>query len=101
MSGLERAPVDQTKPRTAPSRGAWFRLGLFRALLLMPNFILLTVLLLGWQFASKVWIPSIDPHMAVLMPAPSTIAVTAAGMIVSGELFYHLMASLKREGVAS
>ena len=38
--------------------------------------------------------------MAVLMPAPSTIAVTAAGMIVSGELFYHLMASLKREAVA-
>ena len=34
------------------------------------------------------------------MPAPSTIAVTAAGMIASGELFYHLMASLKREAVA-
>jgi ABC-type nitrate/sulfonate/bicarbonate transport system permease component len=100
MNRLETAPVEQTKLRTAPSRGAWFRLRLFRTLGLLPNFILLIVLLLGWQFASKVWIPSIDPHMAVLMPAPSTIAITAAGMIVSGELFYHLMASLKREAVA-
>jgi ABC-type nitrate/sulfonate/bicarbonate transport system permease component len=100
MNRLETAPVEQTKRRIAPSRGAWFRLRLFRTLGLLPNFVLLIVLLLGWQFASKVWIPSIDPHMAVLMPAPSTIAVTAAGMIVSGELFYHLMASLKREAVA-
>jgi NitT/TauT family transport system permease protein/taurine transport system permease protein len=100
MSGLETTPVEQAKPRPAPSRGAWLRLRLFRALLLLPNFTLLIVLLLGWQFASKVWILSIDPHMAVLMPAPSTIAATAAGMIASGELFYHLMASLKREAVA-
>jgi ABC-type nitrate/sulfonate/bicarbonate transport system permease component len=100
MNRLETAPVEQKKLRAAPSRGAWFRLRLFRTLGLLPNFILLIVLLLGWQFASKIWIPSIDPHMAVLMPAPSTIAVTAAGMILSGELFYHLMASLKREAVA-
>jgi NitT/TauT family transport system permease protein/taurine transport system permease protein len=100
MSGLEIAPVERTKLRTAQSLSTWFGLRLFRTLLVLPNFILLAVLLLAWQFASKVWIPSIDPHMAVLMPAPSTIAVTAAGMIVSGELFYHLMASLKREAVA-
>jgi NitT/TauT family transport system permease protein/taurine transport system permease protein len=100
MSGLETAPVERTELRTAQSLSTWFRLRLFRTLLVLPNFILLAVLLLAWQFASKVWIPSIDPHMAVLMPAPSTIAVTAAGMIVSGELFYHLMASLKREAVA-
>ena len=100
MSGLETAPVEKTEPRVAPSLGKWFRQRLLRILFVLPNFILLIVLLALWQFASKVWIPSIDPYMAVLMPAPSTIAVTAAGMIVSGELFYHLMASLKREAVA-
>ena len=100
MSGLETAPVEKTEPGVAPSFGKWFRQQLLRTLLLLPNFILLIVLLALWQFASKVWIPSIDPYMAVLMPAPTTIAVTAAGMIVSGELFYHLMASLKREAVA-
>ncbi|THD68690.1 MAG: ABC transporter permease [Bradyrhizobium sp.] len=100
MSGLETAPVEKTEPGVVPSFGKWFRQQLLRILLLLPNFILLIVLLAVWQFASKVWIPSIDPYMAVLMPAPTTIAVTAAGMIVSGELFYHLMASLKREAVA-
>jgi NitT/TauT family transport system permease protein/taurine transport system permease protein len=87
-------------PRAAPSAATRLRLRLFRALASLPNLILLAVLILLWQFASKIWIPSIDPHMAVLMPAPSTIAVTAAGMIASGELFYHLFASLKREAVA-
>jgi ABC-type nitrate/sulfonate/bicarbonate transport system permease component len=100
MSGLEIAPVEKTEPRVAPSFGKWFRQRLLRTLFVLPNFILLIVLLVAWQFASKVWLPSIDPHMAVLMPAPTTIAVTAAGMIVSGELFYHLMASLKREAMA-
>jgi len=76
--------------------GAW-ALSMVAAL---PNLALLAILILAWQFASKVWIPSIDPHMAVLMPAPSEIAVTAAGMIVSGELFYHLLDSLRREAVA-
>lgn len=66
----------------------------------LPNLTLLAVLILAWQFASKVWIPSIDPHMAVLMPAPTTIAKTAAGMIASGELFSHLLDSLRREAVA-
>jgi ABC-type nitrate/sulfonate/bicarbonate transport system permease component len=73
---------------------------LFRALMALPNFILLAVLLVVWQIASKVWLPSIDPYMAVLMPAPSSIVVTAAGMIASGELFYNLAASLKREAMA-
>jgi ABC-type nitrate/sulfonate/bicarbonate transport system permease component len=100
MSGLETAPVEKTEPRAAPSPGKWFRQRLLRTLFVLPNFILLIVLLALWQFASKVWLPSIDPYMAVLMPAPTTIAVTAAGMIVSGELFYHLIASLKREAVA-
>src|SRR5207237_3869826 len=51
-------------------------------------------------FTSSVWLPRIDPQMAVLMPAPTTIVVTAAAMIMSGELFYHLAASLKREATA-
>ena len=38
--------------------------------------------------------------MAVLMPAPTTIARTAAGLVASGELFFHLVASLKREAWA-
>jgi ABC-type nitrate/sulfonate/bicarbonate transport system permease component len=66
----------------------------------LPNLTLLTVLILLWQFASTVWLPSIDPHMAVLMPAPTTIARTATAMIASGELFFHLFASLKREAAA-
>src|SRR5258708_4965447 len=87
-------------PRAARSPANWGRLRLLGALLVFPNFITLIVLLIVWQFTSKVWLPRIDPHMAVLMPAPSTIAVTAAGMIASGELLFHLMASLKREAVA-
>jgi ABC-type nitrate/sulfonate/bicarbonate transport system permease component len=104
---LRAAPVsgpvagsDGIPPRAAASRGSRWRLRLLRTLLMLPNFITLFVVLIAWQFASKVWLPRIDPQMAVLMPAPSTIAVTAAGMIVSGELFHHLMASLKREAVA-
>jgi NitT/TauT family transport system permease protein/taurine transport system permease protein len=106
MSGSETMPppTDTAKvpptARAAPSLGIRLRIRLFRVLSALPNFIFLAVVILAWQFASKVWIPSIDPHMAVLMPAPTTIAATAAGMIVSGELFFHLMASLKREAFA-
>ena len=71
-----------------------------RLLAFLPNLILLLVLILAWQFASTVWLPSIDPHMVVLMPAPTTIARTAAGLVASGELFFHLVASLKREASA-
>jgi ABC-type nitrate/sulfonate/bicarbonate transport system permease component len=38
--------------------------------------------------------------MAVLMPAPTSIAKTAAAMIASGELLYNLLASLRREAIA-
>jgi ABC-type nitrate/sulfonate/bicarbonate transport system permease component len=99
-AGGSVAGSDGIPPRGAVSRGSWWRLRLLRTLLMLPNFITLFVVLIAWQFASKVWLPRIDPQMAVLMPAPSTIAVTAAGMIASGELFHHLMASLKREAVA-
>jgi ABC-type nitrate/sulfonate/bicarbonate transport system permease component len=79
---------------------AWVRLRLFRIVAYLPNLAFLVFLIFVWQFASTVWLPRIDPHMAVLMPAPSTIAKTAAGMVASGELFYHLFASLRREAAA-
>jgi ABC-type nitrate/sulfonate/bicarbonate transport system permease component len=94
------SPTNNAAPRVAASPGGWLRLRLLRALTALPNFILLAVLLVVWQIISKIWLPSIDPYMAVLMPAPSTIVVTAAGMIASGELFYNLAASLKREAMA-
>jgi ABC-type nitrate/sulfonate/bicarbonate transport system permease component len=56
--------------------------------------------LLLWQFVSAVWLPRSDPHLAVLMPAPSLIAVTAWRLVVTGELVHHLLASLQRELVA-
>jgi ABC-type nitrate/sulfonate/bicarbonate transport system permease component len=93
------APPVAIEHGAVPPRNRW-RLRLLAVLSVLPNFATLVVLLMVWQFASKVWLPRIDPQMAVLMPAPSTIAVTAAGMIASGELFYHLIASLKREAVA-
>ena len=99
INALDPTPAEATL-RATPAPGSWWWRRLLRMLFALPNFITLFVLLIAWQFASKVWLPRIDPQMAVLMPAPSTIAVTAAGMIASGELFHHLMASLKREAVA-
>lgn len=101
MSEIE-IPAQNGRTKSAPVQRAAVPLGvrLLRLLSALPNFGLLIFLILAWQFASKVWLPSIDPYMAVLMPAPTSIAVTAAGMIASGELFFHLMASLKREAVA-
>ena len=102
INGPERsAPIDDAQappasPAAAPL-GARLRMWLFGAVLALPNLIFLAVVILFWQFISKVWLPRIDPQMSVLMPAPTTIAVTAAGMIASGELFYHMIASLKRE----
>jgi ABC-type nitrate/sulfonate/bicarbonate transport system permease component len=101
MQSNRVVPVSERKAASAvPSFIIRIRARVFRVLALLPNFIFLGVVILAWQFASKVWIPSIDPYMAVLMPAPTTIAVTAAGMIASGELFFHMIASLKREAVA-
>jgi ABC-type nitrate/sulfonate/bicarbonate transport system permease component len=85
-------PSQPANVRTRPRMGRFFAF--------LPNLTLLVFVILAWQFASTVWLPSIDPHMAVLMPAPTTIAFTAAGMISSGELFFHLLASLKREASA-
>ena len=102
INGPERsAPIDDAQappasPVAAPL-GVRLRMWLFGAVSALPNLIFLAVVILFWQFISKVWLPRIDPQMSVLMPAPTTIAVTAAGMIASGELFYHMIASLKRE----
>jgi ABC-type nitrate/sulfonate/bicarbonate transport system permease component len=93
VGGSEMVPA-------ASAVAAWGRLRLFRIVAYLPNLAFLVFLIFVWQFASTVWLPRIDPHMAVLMPAPSTIAKTAAGMIASGELFYHLLASLRREAAA-
>jgi ABC-type nitrate/sulfonate/bicarbonate transport system permease component len=84
----------------ASATGTGIRLRLFRVFGYLPNLAFLAFLILAWQFASTVWLPRIDPHMAVLMPAPTSIAQTAAAMIASGELLYNLLASLRREATA-
>jgi ABC-type nitrate/sulfonate/bicarbonate transport system permease component len=71
-----------------------------RTLAPVRHLALLAVLLAGWQYASNVVLPSIDPQMAILLPAPSTLIVTAGTLIASGELPRHLLASLQREAVA-
>ena len=89
-----RAPPVSSATRTG------IRLRLFRVFSYLPNLAFLVFLILAWQFASTVWLPRIDPHMAVLMPAPTSIAKTAAAMIASGELLFNLLASLQREVTA-
>lgn len=66
----------------------------------LPRLTTLLVLVIAWQLVSAVWLPSIDPYLATLMPAPVQIMRTAAVMILSGELGYHVLASLKREAIA-
>jgi len=92
--GRSRAPPVSSATRTG------IRLRLFRVFSYLPNLAFLVFLILAWQFASTVWLPRIDPHMAVLMPAPTSIAKTAAAMIASGELLFNLLASLQREVTA-
>jgi ABC-type nitrate/sulfonate/bicarbonate transport system permease component len=66
----------------------------------MPSLATLAFLVVLWQAVSTIWLPRVDPHLALLMPPPTTIAITAASLIGSGELLYHLLASLRREGMA-
>lgn len=61
------------------------------------NLALLAALLAGWQLASSVVLPRIDPQIGVLLPGPAMVAATLAGQLASGELALHLAASLKRE----
>ncbi len=100
-SGSNAAPADNaSSTRAVQSLTVRIRMRAMGAVAVLPNLILLGVVILLWQLASKVWLPRVDPHMAVLMPAPTTIVVTAAGMISSGELFHHLLDSIRREAVA-
>ena len=101
MQSEDVASVGSSKTAPVTSvAGSGARLRLFRVFGYLPNLAFLTFLILAWQFTSTVWLPRIDPHMAVLMPAPTNIAKTAAAMIVSGELLYNLLASLRREVTA-
>jgi ABC-type nitrate/sulfonate/bicarbonate transport system permease component len=58
---------------------------------------LMIVLLLAWQYVST---RVLDKTTAVLLPAPSQIAVGAWELLSSGELIRHAIDSLKREAVA-
>jgi NitT/TauT family transport system permease protein/taurine transport system permease protein len=64
------------------------------------GFALLAATLGAWEVTSRLILPAFDPQAAVLMPAPTTVAVTAGRLIASGELPEHLLASLRREAGA-
>lgn len=110
MQSMRKRPLPPTlspqagRGSTLPSRprsgGLRLGFGIMNTIKFIPNLTLLAVLIGFWQFASTVWLPRIDPHMAVLMPAPTLIARTGTAMIASGELFYHLVDSLRREAMA-
>jgi ABC-type nitrate/sulfonate/bicarbonate transport system permease component len=100
MQNEDVASVGRSEAAPVASVAGTIRLRLFRVVGYLPNLAFLAFLILAWQFASTVWLPRIDPHMAVLMPAPTSIAKTAAAMIASGELLYNLLASLRREATA-
>jgi len=63
----------------------------------LKNLGLLAVVLLLWQLASTYLL---DKTTAVLLPPPSAIGRAAWDMIQSGDLFTHLLDSLRREFVA-
>ncbi|RXF72790.1 ABC transporter permease [Hansschlegelia zhihuaiae] len=73
---------------------------LLRALFRLPNLAALVGLILLWEFVASVWLPRSDPYLATLMPPPTQVFTTAVELIRSGELGFHLLASLKREAVA-
>lgn len=104
MSGRERLSASGPGPRQSaakPRSGLRLAGGALIGLLsFLPNLTTLLAAILLWQWASTVWLPAVDPQMAVLMPAPGRIAETAAGMLGTGELPYHLGMSLAREGMA-
>jgi ABC-type nitrate/sulfonate/bicarbonate transport system permease component len=84
----------------APPRPARVSKPRWPGLSYLPRFTTLAVVVGAWQLGSTVWLPSIDPYLATLMPAPLQIVRTGATMVTSGELGYHVLASLKREGIA-
>ena len=53
-----------------------------------------------WQVVSSVVLPRLDANLVTLMPPPTAVLAAAWELILSGELFKHFWASLKREVVA-
>lgn len=84
----------------AASDAAPFRRSAAWAWRYLRPFALLTLLIAAWELICRYWLPGIDSQLAILLPAPSVIAVTAMRMTASGELPGHLAASLRREAVA-
>jgi len=66
----------------------------------LKPFTLLAVLIVAWELICTLWLPTLDPQIAILLPSPSVLLVTTGKMIASGELPHHLADSLKREAVA-
>jgi ABC-type nitrate/sulfonate/bicarbonate transport system permease component len=66
----------------------------------ISNLFTLVFLIGVWQLISAVWLPRVDPYMAVLMPAPTTVFRSGIELIRSGDLEYHALASLRREAIA-
>lgn len=88
-AGLGASPPAETALRLGSAI-----LGIFK------NLSFLIVLLVVWEIVSTMWLPRIDRHLAILMPAPSSIVKAAGELLASGELIRHLLASVKREAVA-
>jgi ABC-type nitrate/sulfonate/bicarbonate transport system permease component len=53
-----------------------------------------------WQLISVVVLPRLDANLVTLMPPPTAVLAAAWELILSGDLFKHFWASLKREVVA-
>ena len=53
-----------------------------------------------WQLISTVVLPRLDANLVTLMPPPTAVLAAAWELILSGDLFKHFWASLKREVVA-
>lgn len=62
--------------------------------------VLLASLIVLWQMVCLLWLPRLDPQIAILLPSPVQLASTAGKLIATGELPHHLADSLRREAVA-
>lgn len=61
---------------------------------------LLGFLVIAWEAMCRFWLVRLDPQIAILLPSPSVLALTATKMTLSGELPHHLFDSLRREAIA-
>lgn len=97
-SGME--PAEAALATRNASTKRVFRNRVLWTIARISNLAALAVLVIVWQIVSAVWLPRIDPYMAVLMPPPTIVFRSAVELISSGDLTYHTLASLKREGIA-